>query len=186
MSPASPRRRRTIGARIRSRARKRRSSSATTGGFSPTSSPVAPPKCLPGNGFQVVLTPEPTPTPSVSFAVKAPARHRRRDDHRQPQSANVQWLQTQVALRRIERLRDLPGSGKLSRSQSRPDLKLADAIKVETDRGHETFGLRITRRSKSSWTSSSSRSPNCALPTRLCSAWARVASNNCWPAQPAK
>src|SRR2546422_6088475 len=24
-----------------------------------------------GNGFQVVLTPEPTPTPSVSFAVKA-------------------------------------------------------------------------------------------------------------------
>ena len=26
---------------------------------------------LAGNGFQVVLTPEPTPTPSVSFAVKA-------------------------------------------------------------------------------------------------------------------
>jgi phosphomannomutase len=26
---------------------------------------------LAGNGFEVVLTPEPTPTPSVSFAVKA-------------------------------------------------------------------------------------------------------------------
>ena len=37
-----------------------------------------------GNGFQVVLTPEPTPTPSVSFAVKSPRRDRRRDDHRQP------------------------------------------------------------------------------------------------------
>ena len=57
---------------------------------------------LAGNGFQVILTPEPTPTPSVSFAVKNSARGWRRDDYRQPQSADLQRLQTQIVLRRLQ------------------------------------------------------------------------------------
>ena len=64
---------------------------------------------LAGNGFQMIPTPEPTPTPSVSFAVKHLRAGRRRDDYRQPQSADFQRLQTQIVLRRLQQPRGMPG-----------------------------------------------------------------------------
>ena len=42
-----------------------------------------------GNGFQVVLTSEPTPTPAVSLRSEAGKGRGRGDDHRQSQSPGV-------------------------------------------------------------------------------------------------
>ena len=105
MSSASLRRRRIIGLRILSLARKRRSSSAMTAGSSPTICASARAEVFAGNGFQVVLTPVPDAHAVGFLRGQGPARHRRRDDHRQPQSAGLQRLQAQVPLRRLGGIR---------------------------------------------------------------------------------
>ena len=51
-----------------------------------------------GNEFEVILSPLPVPTPCVSFAVK----DLRADDHGQPQSAQLQRVQVEIAFRRLQ------------------------------------------------------------------------------------
>ena len=91
------------------------------------------------------------------------ARGRRRDDHRQPQSAEFQRLQTEVLLRRLQRFGHLPGGRKFSRPQPGQihpagrgrqiagRIKIADVRPGALCRAEKTGGLQTHREIKAAF-----------------------------------
>ena len=136
---------------------------------------------LTANGFQVVLTSEPTPTPAVSYAVKAQdaaggvmitASHN-------PPSFNGFKLKAHFG-GSAEPVH-VPGD----RGAARQESSARDGAELRRPRSLIS-ARHITRLSRNWLISSRSRARRSSSRTMPFSASARVASRNCWPARPAK
>jgi len=182
-SPVSRRRRRTIGSQTRWPAQNEKLSSGLTAGFSPTL--CANRRRDPGREQFCGRAHSETVAHTFNFVrCQGAARRRRRDDYRQPQSSHLQWLQTQVVLRRFQRFRNVPDRRKFSRPQSGQTVPLAEAVKAGWIKIADVRPA-IMPRSKNWWISSSSRNQSSDLPMTRCLASARVVSSNCSRAPPA-